>query len=100
MAEKTSGAFVAGALVLVIALAGAYVIFIHDWYWNHAALICTPRMEAAAAPADYCYVPDPALNADTDIYAGMKSFWGDDTVSRFFDNLSQLVLRWVDETIV
>ncbi|QBR71712.1 hypothetical protein CU048_10985 [Beijerinckiaceae bacterium] len=99
MAEKTSGQFVGTALLLTIGVAAGYIYFVHDWYWNHAALICTPDLKLTAQPSDYCYVADPPPE-HYETYAGAHSFWGDDIISNFFANIFQLILRWTNETIV
>jgi hypothetical protein len=98
MAEKTSGQFVGVALFLTIALASCYIYFVHDWYWNQSALICTQDMKLNAHPTQYCYIPDPGPDHDQ-TYDGLKAFWGDDIISQFFENVS-LIERWAEETIV
>lgn len=99
MAEKISGQFIGTALLLTIGVAAGYIYFVHDWYWNHAALICTPDLKLTAQPSDYCYVADPPPE-HYETYAGAHSFWGDDIISNFFANIFQLILRWANETIV
>jgi hypothetical protein len=98
MAEKTSGQFVGIALFLTLGLAVGYLYFVHDWYWNRSAVICTPEMTLHARQTEYCYVPDPGPEHDQPFER--RDFWGGDIISRFFENLSQLVIRWAEETIV
>lgn len=98
MAKKTSGQFVGFALLLTLGLAVGYIYFVHDWYWNQSAVICTPEMTLHARHTEYCYVPDPGPEHDQTF--GGRNFWGDDIISRFFENLSQPIVRWVEETIV
>ncbi len=99
MAEKTSGQFAGIALFLMIALAAGYAYFVHDWYWNYSAVICTEKMKLNAHPAEYYYVPEPMPNQGQD-YIGSSNFWGNDVISEFFANVFALMARWADETIV
>jgi hypothetical protein len=98
MAGKTSGTFAAGGLLLMIVLAVIYILYVDDWYRNHAAVICTPQLKLEASPTDYCYVR-ASITKICSPYDGMCSWFGNDRISEFFENLSELVARWVEEAI-
>ena len=93
---KKSGRFVVVALLLTIGLAAGYIYYVHDWYWYHSAIICTPELKINARPADYCHVSEHRPD-DYDPYLGQNKFWGDDIISNFFANLSQLIMKYIIE---
>jgi hypothetical protein len=98
MAGKISGTFATGGLLRMIALAVIYIVYVDDWYRNHAAVICTPQLKLAASPTDYCY-PRASITKICRPFDGMCNRWGDDLLSEFFENLSKLAMRWVEEAI-
>jgi hypothetical protein len=107
-----TGTLVEISLLLVAAFL-VYLFYISPWYWQCRAQIDPATFSTSCAEIQNKSSPqkDPApagktcdklwpdFGACNNTYDSMSSFWGDDFVSRFFENSLALLARWLGPTI-
>ncbi len=108
----------------IIAIAAFYISAGHEWYFDGKMLLCT--YEEISKPTSWCHRPDPpastpevrarpsdcvtrARTADEILacnyseynrgYDELKKFWGDDIISKFFENIYNMFKRWFMEWV-